>query len=74
MKVTGKTRRQYRMQVPRYRNPRTRRLDLNRRAAALGVTPGHLSMVISGKRESRKLTARLQTLLQNESTKPKGTQ
>jgi len=47
--------------------PRAKPLDLERRAKALGVTPGHLSQVLSGKRQiSRALFLRLEKLLQAE--------
>ena len=46
---------------------RPNRLDLYRFAAVLGVTPGHLSRVISGKRESRALLIRWQALTESES-------
>jgi predicted transcriptional regulator len=48
--------------------PRAKPLDLIRRAKLLGVTPGHLSKVISGKRQSLSLRERLAKLLELEST------
>lgn len=42
------------------------RLNLYQRARVLGVTPQHLSMVLSGKRQSRILTLRFQRLVQTE--------
>jgi len=48
---------------------RAKPLDLVRRAKALGVTPGHLSRVISGARESASLLLRLDQLIECESRK-----
>jgi len=48
---------------------RPRRLNLVRRAKALGVSHGHLSRVIAGKRESRSLLLRFEKLIQAESLK-----
>lgn len=45
---------------------RNRKLDLVRRAKLLGVTKGHLSRVIAGKREGRGLLLRLEKLLTAE--------
>jgi plasmid maintenance system antidote protein VapI len=42
------------------------RLDLVRRARALGVTHGHLSRVISGRRVSISLTLKLNHLIADE--------
>ncbi len=50
MKVTGK------------RKPRPRPMDLAHRANQLGVSRGHLSMVLRGKRESLSLLARYAAL------------
>jgi plasmid maintenance system antidote protein VapI len=52
--------------------PIPKRLDLVRRAKALGVTHGHLSRVINGKRESANLMSRLGKLIESESTIAKG--
>jgi transcriptional regulator with XRE-family HTH domain len=46
---------------------RRNRLDLIRRANALGVTPGHLSRVLSGERQSPPLIRRLVALMDAES-------
>jgi len=69
MKVTGHKSRPYRMRNPRYQQPRTKRLDLHRRAAVLGVSATHLSQVIFGRRESKSLLLRLERLLESESPK-----
>jgi transcriptional regulator with XRE-family HTH domain len=55
------------------RKPRDKGLDLYRRAKALGVTPGHLSRVLSGKRESANLLVRLGKLIKSERTSNQGT-
>ena len=57
------------MAFTRKRKPRAKPLDLVRRAKLLGVTAGHLSQVISGKRESQSLLIRLQQLIEAESRK-----
>jgi hypothetical protein len=63
------------MAFARKEKPRAKPLDLVRRAKALGVTPGHLSRVISGRRESKSLLIRLDKLIQAEPrTKTKSTQ
>ena len=66
MKVAGHKRRAYRMKTPRYQKPRTKRLDLYRRAGALGVTPSHLARVLRGLRKSDSLLARLHQLMEAE--------
>ena len=48
------------------KNGRDKGLALYRRAKALGVSPSHLSRVISGQRESVRLLLRLQALLRRE--------
>jgi hypothetical protein len=55
------------MKLSAHKKGRPNRIDLVRIAKALGVTHGHLSRVISGKRESRKLMAELAALLKSES-------
>lgn len=45
---------------------RPNRLDLVRRAKLLGVTHGHLSRVLSGKRQSRSLWRRFEELIERE--------
>jgi predicted transcriptional regulator len=54
------------MKVPRYSKPRPKRLDLYRRAALLGVTPQHLSQVLSGKRQSARLLRDLDRLIERD--------
>lgn len=44
-------------------------MKLHQRAQALGVTAGHLSMVLNGKRVSRKLIFRFQQLVQSSEQK-----
>jgi hypothetical protein len=44
-------------------------LDLVRRAKALGVSHGHLSRVIAGKRESRSLLLRFEKLIMADARK-----
>jgi hypothetical protein len=53
---------------------RAKPLDLVRRARLLGVTPGHLCRVLNGERISVSLTARLEKLLQSESSQTTETQ
>jgi transcriptional regulator with XRE-family HTH domain len=48
-------------------SPKYGTLDLERRAAALGVSKSHLSRVLAGKRESSSLMIRLQELIAAES-------
>ncbi|HSY20262.1 MAG TPA: hypothetical protein VK815_18095 [Candidatus Acidoferrales bacterium] len=55
------------MAVARKSENRARPLDLDRRAALLGCTPGHLSRVLAGKRESASLLARFAKLIESES-------
>jgi len=50
----------------------TKRLDLVRRAKALGVTHGHLSRVLSGQRQSASLMGRLGKLIESERTSNQG--
>jgi transcriptional regulator with XRE-family HTH domain len=49
-------------------NPRDKGLDLHRRARELGVTPGHLSRVLSGQRQSARLLLQLEKLMESERT------
>lgn len=56
------------MKCARPRKMRQKRLDLVRRAKLLGVTHGHLSKVLAGKRESASLMARLGKLTESEHT------
>jgi hypothetical protein len=52
--------------------PRAWRFNLVKRAKALGVTHGHLSRVLKGKRESASLLIRLEKLIESERpAKPK---
>jgi predicted transcriptional regulator len=60
------------MNFTRKPKPRAKPLDLGRRAELLGVTPGHLSQVISGKRQSASLTRRLQELEKTDLTSTPG--
>jgi len=60
------------MSFTRKRKLRAAPLDLVRRAQALSVTPGHLSQVLSGKRTSANLTARLGKLIESERTSNQG--
>lgn len=53
---------------------RPKPLDLVRRAKILGCTPGHLSMVLSGKRQSLSLMLRLKKLLESEAQAEKRNQ
>ena len=55
------------------RNPRDKGLALYRRAKFLYVTPGHLSRVISGNRESASLLRRLEKLMESEPVTKKKT-
>ena len=48
---------------------RPNRIDLARLAELLGVTPGHLSMFLAGKRFSQSLMNRLVKLMSNETKK-----
>jgi hypothetical protein len=52
--------------------PRPKPLDLYRRAELLGVTAGHLSQVISGKRQSAILLVRVAKLIESETPTTKG--
>jgi predicted transcriptional regulator len=62
----------YFMAITRKPTPRAKPLDLDRRARLLGVTPGHLSQVLSGKRQSANLMARLNKLIESEKIPTKG--
>lgn len=59
------------MKVTRKSKLRAKPLDLVRRAKLLGVTPGHLSQVLSTKRVSVSLHRRYAKLLEDEGTKRK---
>jgi len=62
-----------RMKVTRKPKQRPKPIDLDRKAAALGVTPGHLSMVISGKRYSKSLLTRYDKLAESENSEQNST-
>jgi transcriptional regulator with XRE-family HTH domain len=58
------------MDARNQRDKRSKGLELERRAEALGVSESHLSRVISGKRDSASLIARFTKLLESEKSKP----
>lgn len=59
------------MNVPAHSATRPKQLDLVRRAKLLGVTHGHLSRVLSGKRESQSLLLRFNNLIEHEAASRK---